>query len=150
MEQSEGFVTGRARPASPRLDKIAIAMSGLCLVHCLAGPLLVVLAPAMLVVLGASDTLFHRLLLLVVVPSSAVGLALGCRQHRNRAVMGLGLLGLATLCFTALTGHELLGELGERALTVGGALIMAAAHVGNFQLCRRATCDAADCEPSSP
>ena len=148
MEQSEGFVTGRARPAWLRLDKIAIAISGLCLAHCLAGPLLVVLAPAMLVAFGVSDTLFHLLLLLVVVPCSAVGLGLGCRQHRNRAVIGLGLLGLATLCFTALTGHELLGELGERALTVGGALIMAAAHVRNFRLCRRAPCHVAACEPS--
>jgi hypothetical protein len=140
MEQGKGLVTGRPRPASLRLDQIAIAMSGLCVAHCLAGPLLVVLAPAMLVAFGVSETLFHRLLLLVVVPFSAVGLGLGCRQHRNRRVIGLGLLGLATLCFTALVGHDLLGELGERVLTVGGACIIAAAHVCNFRLCRRAPC----------
>jgi hypothetical protein len=148
MEQGEGFVTGRPQPASLRLDQIAIAMSGLCVAHCLAGPLFVVLAPAMLAAFGVSDALFHRLLVLVVVPFSAVGLGLGCRQHRNRVVIGLGLLGLTTLCFTALTGHELLGELGERALTVGGALFMAAAHVHNFRLCRRAPCHVTAREPS--
>jgi hypothetical protein len=142
MAGGEGLVTDRPRPASLRLDQVAIAMSGFCVAHCLAGPLLVVLAPAMLAAFGVSEMLFHWLLLLVIVPSSAVGLGLGCRQHRNRSVIGLGLLGLATLCFTALTGHDLLGELGERALTVGGAFIIAAAHVCNFRLCRGAPCHA--------
>jgi hypothetical protein len=127
-------------PASLRLDRVAIAMSGLCVVHCLAGPLLVVLAPAVLVSFGVSDELFHRLLLLVVVPSSAVGLGLGCRRHKDRAVVGLGLLGLSALCLAAIVGHPTLGEEGERMLTLGGAVVIATAHRRNFRLCRRAAC----------
>jgi MerC mercury resistance protein len=142
MEHSEGLVTGRSRLASLRLDQVAIAMSGLCVVHCLAGPLLVVLAPAVLISFGVSDALFHRLLLLVVVPSSAVGLGLGCRRHRDRAVIGLGLLGLAALCLAAIAGHDLLGEAGERALTLAGAVVIATAHLRNFRLCRRSACHA--------
>jgi hypothetical protein len=106
------------------------------------GPLAVVLAPALLVSLGVdgSDTLFHRLLLVVVVPSSALGLGLGCRHHRDRIVIGLGLMGLAAICLAAVAGHPVLGEEGERWLTVAGALTIATAHVRNFRLCRSLAC----------
>ena len=108
--------------------------------HCLVGPLLVVLAPAALVSFGVSDTLFHRLLLLVVIPSSAAGLGLGCRRHKDRAVVALGLVGLSALCLAAIAGHPALGEEGERFLTLGGAVVIATAHLRNFRLCRRAAC----------
>jgi hypothetical protein len=102
--------------------------------------MLVVLAPVVLVSFGVSDTAFHRLLLLLVLPSSALGLALGCRRHRDRTVAVLGLLGLCALCAAAGAGHDVLGEASERAITLGGAVVIAAAHVRNFRLCRRAVC----------
>jgi hypothetical protein len=139
MEHPEGFATGGTW-LSLRLDRVAIALSGLCVVHCLVGPLLLALAPAMLISFGVSDVVFHRLLLLVVVPSSAVALGLGCRRHRDRSVIGLGLLGLSALGLAALVGHEVLGEVGERLLTLGGAVVIATAHLRNFRLCRRAAC----------
>jgi hypothetical protein len=114
----------------------------MCVAHCLVGPLLVVLAPAILGSLGFSDDVFHRLLLGLVLPSSAIGLALGCRRHQDRCVIGLGLLGFAVLCATAIAGHDMLGEAGERVVTVAGSLLIASAHIRNFRLCRHDICQA--------
>jgi MerC mercury resistance protein len=127
-------------PVSRRLDQVAIAMSGVCAVHCLLGPLLTVLAPAVLASLGVSDEVFHVLLLALVLPTSAGALALGCRRHRDGGVVALGALGLGALGLAVILGHDALGEPSERGFTLAGAVVVAAAHARNFQLCRRDRC----------
>lgn len=124
-----------ARPLSPRLDQAAIGLSLLCLVHCLALPLLLVLLPA-LAALPIADERFHLALLTLVLPTSAAALWLGWRRHRRWRVMAWGLAGVGILVFAAAFGHDLLGEGGERGLTVIGALLVAASHLRNFRLCR--------------
>jgi MerC mercury resistance protein len=89
---------------------------------------------------GVPDDVFHVLMLALVLPTSAGALALGCRRHRDAPVVALGALGLAALGLAILAGHDALGEAGERLVTMGGALVVAAAHVRNFQLCRRDRC----------
>ena len=131
-----------AARAYPRLDQVAIAMSTMCAIHCLIGPILIVIAPALLATLGVSDAVFHRLLLALVLPASATALVLGCRRHKDRVVVTLGVLGLGALCAAALAGHDALGELGERLVTLAGAITLAAGHVRNFRLCRRDACGA--------
>jgi hypothetical protein len=122
-----------------RIDCLAIAASGFCAVHCLLGPLAFVLFPA-LAACGLSDQEFHRLLLVLVLPTSSAGLVLGCTGHRDFRVAALGAVSLLSLGFSATLGHELVGELGERIATVTGALLAAGAHVWNFCLCRRHVC----------
>lgn len=118
------------------LDRAAIGMSLLCLVHCLALPVLLVLIPS-LAVLPIADEHFHLVLLYLVLPTSVVALFLGCRRHKNRTVLLWGLSGLAVLVLAAFAGHDLLGDAGERALTVLGALLVALGHLKNVRLGRR-------------
>jgi len=122
------------------LDKFAVSASALCAVHCLSLPLLLGVFPA----LGATffgQEAFHVLLLWFVIPLSVVSLSIGVRQHKSGAVAILGLAGLTILCLAAFFGHDLLGEDGERAATLLGATIIAAAHLRNFSLCRQVACD---------
>ena len=134
----------RLAALQPQADKVAISLSVLCALHCLALPLAVALLPS-LVAIGLQDEIFHIWIVLVVIPVSVYALTLGCRKHRNTGVLLGGLSGLLLLCVTALFGHDLAGESGERALTLAGALIIAASHARNFQLCReRNTCDCSD------
>lgn len=124
---------------SERLDGFAITASALCLVHCLALPVALTVIPA----LGASwvaDERLHLWLLALVLPSSALALGLGCRRHRSLAVAGTGLAGLALLAAAALAAGPLWGAAAERGLTVIAATLVAAAHIGNFRLCRRDRC----------
>ncbi|MEM9255230.1 MAG: MerC domain-containing protein [Pseudomonadota bacterium] len=120
----------------PLADRAAIGVSLLCALHCLAIPVAAVMMPAVLATGIASES-FHAWLVLLVVPLSAFALTLGCRKHRNTQVFWVGVLGLLCLCLTPILGHDLLGEWGERALTLVGASLVALSHVKNFQLCQR-------------
>lgn len=120
-------------------DKFAVSSSTLCALHCIALPFLIGVFPA----IGASflaDENFHYWLLGLVVPSSAFGLLLGCRKHKNFAILGAGCFGVAILILAALFGHDFIGENGERLATLFGATIIASAHIYNFKLCRSSNC----------
>ena len=116
-------------------DRIAIALSSFCAVHCLVAPLIVVLFPTM-IALGLDDDSFHLWLLVAVVPVSVVALGLGCRDHGNKLVLGVGLLGVTLLSLAGILGHDFLGESAERVLTLVGSGLIAASHIRNFILCR--------------
>jgi predicted permease len=116
-------------------DKTAIGLSLLCALHCLAVPVAVALAPS-LIALGLQDEAFHMWLILAVFPLSVVALALGCRAHRNTSVLAIGIVGLTVLCSPLLLGHDMLGEWGERILTLLGSMLIATSHFRNFQLCQ--------------
>ncbi len=113
---------------TPWADLSAAALSGLCLLHCLALPLLASLLP----VLGTwSDAEWvHGLFVLMALPLSL--LALG-RAHARRR-LPWRMWALAALGLLALTA----GALGwpdtrwETPITVGGSLLLVATHLWNL------------------
>lgn len=115
-------------------DKAAICLSFICALHCLLLPAAVLLLPS-IAMLGIDDELFHRVFLIGVLPTSLFALLSGQRRHEDRSVFAIGLVGLAILITTALAGHELMGELAERAATVIGSSLVALSHYRNFKLC---------------
>jgi hypothetical protein len=125
---------------TPWMDKLAISTSMLCAVHCLTLPLLLGFAPALGTTIFGQES-FHTLLLWLVIPLSLVALTLGCRAHKNVAVMVLGAFGIVVLFLAAFFGHDYLGEVGERIATLIGASAIAAGHLRNYTLCRRVKCD---------
>ena len=123
-------------PIRQLLDSLAVTISGVCAVHCLALPLIVAAYP----LLGSwsmDDLLFHRLLLIVIIPVSLIALLLGYRTHRSRQVAVLGMLGIAILALVAMSGHDWLSTTAERLATTGGGLILASGHVINAINARR-------------
>ena len=84
---------------------------------------------------------FHIWLIWAVVPLSFLSLLAGCRRHKSAMVIYYGLSGVGILILSALLGHEIMGELGERFSTVTGAAILAFAHMQNFSLCRQSNCE---------
>lgn len=115
-------------------DRIAISGSALCMLHCLATPVLLVAVPvATSTFMG--DEHFHVFLVAIVLPVSLAALFMGCRRHKDRAVLLLGSVGLASLVIVALLGHDLLGELGEKAATVISGAVLAVGHLRNYRLC---------------
>ncbi len=119
-----------------RLDRAAVAISGLCAVHCLALPALVVVFP-LLSGFAEDDAWFHQLLLFFIIPISVVALVLGFRRHRATIVLVLGTAGIAILTLVALHGHDILGITGERWATTAGGLTLAAGHIINMARSRR-------------
>ncbi len=123
------------------LDRFAIALSMLCAVHCLAVPVLLVTFPSFMVSFHFDDHVFHELLIFLVVPSSIIAILLGCKSHNSQQVLTLACIGIVALIATALLGHDVLGETGEKSATLIAASILAFAHWKNYSLCRHNSCN---------
>ncbi len=119
-------------------DKAAIGLSLLCAAHCLALPLLLVLVPS-LTALQLDNEAFHMWMVFAVIPTSTYALTIGCKQHKRYRLLILGLLGLSCLILAVALGEALLGEIGEKALTVVGAGFIAYGHYKNYRLCQQHT-----------
>lgn len=125
-----------------QLDRLAILLSGVCVLHCLLTPAALALLPLLTLGIGGEDH-FHELMLWVVLPVSTLGLGLGWRQHRHNGILLLGVASMALLAFAGTWGHHHLPHAAEAALTVVGSLSLAAAHVLNFRRLRHRRCDMA-------
>jgi hypothetical protein len=116
-------------------DKVAISLSMLCMVHCLAFPLLLALLPS-IALLPFDKEYFHILMVAAVIPISIYALTLGCKKHKNFSIVTLGALGLLCLVSAVLLGENRIGEIGEKLLTVIGGILIALSHYKNFRLCQ--------------
>ncbi len=121
---------------STSLDKLAINLSLLCVVHCLALPVMLALLPTIVAPFLAQEGL-HLWLIIAVVPTSIYSLALGCNKHRRITVFLIGLLGLCCMLIAIVFGHDYFGENGEKAFTLLGSTFIIFAHVRNFKLCQK-------------
>lgn len=110
--------------APPRLDGLGIALSALCLVHCLALPLLATGALAW----AASERVHAGLTVALCAVVIAVAVP-GYRRHRRAAVPALLVGGVALLVAAVVAG-----EAGETALTAAGSVALVAGHVLNLRL----------------
>ena len=129
-------------------DKMAIGLSLLCAIHCLAMPLLVGFLPA-LSTYWVADESFHVWMLVAVIPTSVVALLLGCKKHKRYQVLTFGILGIAFMV-SALALEELIGHEGEKAFTLIGGVLIAIGHILNFRLCNAKEEECADgCETHS-
>lgn len=121
------------------IDKTAISFSVICAIHCLLVPIAITLLPV-LAATPLEGEVFHKLLLIGVLPASIVGLTLGCKKHKKWNNVVLGGIGLSALVFAAFFGHDLTGELGEKVITVIGAILISWSHLRNHKLCSLNKC----------
>ena len=124
-------------------DKSAIVLSFLCALHCLLLPAAIVLYPSTLGFLPGDESV-HFALLFVVIPISAYALVKGGKVHKSRKVFITGISGLLVLVAAVVLGHDILGEIGEKILTVLGSIIVIIAHVQNHLICRATDCECHD------
>jgi len=115
------------------LDKTAMGFSIACILHCILTPIALILFPAILASSPLAGEGFHKLMLLVVIPTSVIALAMGCRKHGSLNVIFLCTLGLTILLAGGLLGENL-GENGEVIVTVIGAVVLAIGHFRNYTL----------------
>ena len=127
--------------ARPRLADLAgLALSATCLIHCLALPMLLLLAPAIGHWIALPEGT-HAAILLLALPAAYVAMRGGWHRHRRPAPMVIAAVGLALLAL-GLAAHEGLiaasdPESADRLLTSMGALTLAAAHIANWRLSHR-------------
>ena len=106
----------------PRLDRIAIGLSGLCLVHCVATAVALGLLSAAGGFLGAP--IIHELGLVLAMLLGAVALGRGILEHGYMLPSAIGGLGLGVMAGALTMPHD-----GSEALfTVVGVMILALGH----------------------
>jgi len=104
------------------IDRMAIGLSGLCLVHCVASAVLVmVLASAGGLLL---DPRIHEVGLLLAIALGMIGLGRGIFEHGFMLPVAVGALGLGTMAGSLTLSH---GP-EEVFYSVFGVLILALGH----------------------
>lgn len=109
------------------LDASAVGLSGLCLAHCLALPVVAAFLP----VLGtwAEAEWVHLAFLAAAVPISALALVRS-GGWRSPSVLGPALAGIGLLASGVFLAQS---EGAELAMTVAGGLALATAHSLNWR-----------------
>ena len=128
--------TKRIRSVS---DWFGIIASTTCGIHCIVVPTLLVTGTVLPASFLADET-FHLALLWVIVPAAVLAFGIGCRKHKDMQVLALGIIGVSGMILAVTLPHEIIGETGERAITLVSAAILVLAHYRNFRLCQSADC----------
>ena len=113
-------------------DRFAIGASGLCLLHCLLLPIILVGLPSGIHALGGGET-FHLIILSTAIPLSMWGLISGRKLHDAIRPVQLGVAGLLFLV-TGISFELAEAPLIGTMLTVCGSLILVGAHILNWKL----------------
>ena len=109
-----------------RLDRMAIGLSGLCVVHCLATTILLALVSAAGGMLGAP--FIHEVGLGLAMIMGALALGRGILEHGYSMPSAVGGLGLGVMAGALTLPHD-----GTEALfTIVGVAILALGHRLNF------------------
>ena len=119
------------------LDRVAVTGSAVCMIHCLALPLLLAAAPSLSAIIAIPES-FHRWVLLFAAPVAMVALLGGNVRHKVPLPLCLGLIGLALMTIGAFVLREGAAEI---AITVAGSVLVATAHIMNQRL-RHSSCTA--------
>lgn len=108
--------------ATSRLDRIAMGLSGLCLVHCVATAVLLGLLASAGSLLG--KPIIHEVGLVLAMLIGAIALGRGVREHGFILPAAVGVTGLCVMGY-ALTLHE---SGLEPIFTMTGVMILALGH----------------------
>lgn len=113
--------------ASSLLDRLAIGLSGLCLVHCVAGVAFV----GLFAVSGQMlDHDVHVIGLMLALPLAMVALWRGQLVHRRRVIAALGACGIALMAASVFVAH---GAPAEILASVLGVAMLGVAHLWNMR-----------------
>ena len=107
----------------PQLDKLAIGLSGLCAVHCIATAVTVGLLSSLAGVLHAP--IIHEAGLVIAMVLGAIALGQGARRHGMVIPLSVGALGLGIMAGALSLPH---GWSGETAYTLLGVALLALGH----------------------
>ncbi|OYX65573.1 MAG: hypothetical protein B7Y88_07935 [Sphingomonadales bacterium 32-64-17] len=110
-----------------RFDRLGVVLSALCLVHCIAGTVLVAGMG-----LGATfllDPAIHRVGLVLAVIVAGIAIGIGAVRHRRRLPFVVAMTGLSFMGGALAVGHGA----EEVVLTMIGVVLVATGHVLNLR-----------------
>jgi predicted membrane protein len=109
-------------------DQLGAMCSGLCIVHCLATPVILALGVSGIIATVFTAELFHQLLVIPVSLLLLLTLIQAYKKHGASLHLLMGLLGI-TLLITAL----MLNEQYEAMFTISGGTLLISYHILNLR-----------------
>ena len=147
------------------LDHFAIGMATVCAIHCLLTPILIMALPIVATSFFVHQD-FHLWMIFLVLPTTTFAVFMGCRNHKDRAVLALSAIGLSILLLALIQERACYASEGDVAVSSAdceicsrdvaaestpmqagvwlnaiGGFFLASAHIRNFRLCRKSSCD---------
>lgn len=113
-----------------QLDRTGIVLSGLCVLHCVLG---IVLVSALGI--GSQALLspkIHEIGLVLAIAVGTVTLGLGALRHGAGGPLAVGAAGILLMAAGLASGHGL----PEALLTIAGVALVATAHIRNLRHAR--------------
>lgn len=111
------------------LDAAGIGLASLCIIHCMAMPLMVAAMPILSDVLDLPEA-FHLGMVLAAVPLSGFGLLQGFGRHGRVLPPILGFAGLGVMIAAVAFASS---ETGETIMTAAGSVALVLAHLMNWR-----------------
>ena len=125
-------------------DRLGLAVSGVCAVHCLLLPVTLSVLP-LWPIAAAFEAWLHPLLALLLVPTTVLAAHEGYRQHRRLHIAVLLGAGLAVVIAAVALGRGGVSEFAEAGLMLAGSALLLTGHWRNWRADR--CCDAAEACP---
>lgn len=119
-------------------DRLGIWASALCVVHCIATPVLLSFSSVFAHFLPGEERT-HRTLATLIAFIGAVAIVHGFRIHGRLRILFLMAAGLACIFAGAYLGDRLPSHNVEVMITLLGSCLMIASHRLNHTFCRRCT-----------
>jgi len=119
-------------------DRIGICASGLCLIHCIATPVFLIMFPSLKLAYFEHQS-FHQVFGVVVVSSVLIAVYPQCRKHGHKDIIIWAISGVLFILAGIFLGHDY-GEGYEHGLTILGSLLLIIAHIKNMRV-RHGKCE---------
>lgn len=123
--------------AHRRMDSVGLWMSSLCIIHCLAAPILALALP----IAGLAHPFheyFHFILALILWPMALWAFGVGYWCHRRIFILIAGIFGMILISISALSTPEnylpmfhFFSAIPHTLTTITGSLILVTAHLLN-------------------
>jgi len=122
-------------------DRIAISLSCLCVIHCIAFPIVASLIPVFATTLHHGHAIhefwFHQFILIFILPFSIFAIIIGYQRHKQILPVIVTTIGLLVLVATALfagtlISNHIIPHQSETLLTLIGGIIHAIGHTMNL------------------
>lgn len=134
----QNFYIREAFVNSKILDRLGICGSGLCLIHCMAAPVLLLLFPTFKLAFLEHHS-FHEILGVLVVSSVLMAVYPQCRKHGHKDIIVYAIAGVSFILSGIFLGADL-GEELEHIVTIFGSILLIIAHFKNIKV-RHGKCE---------
>lgn len=114
-------------------DKLGILLSALCLIHCILGPILLVLIPS--ISQFFTEEWIHIFLFIFVVLVAGYVFLSHYKYHRSKSILVSAFSGIFLLSL-GLFLHDSLNAISHALINLPGSLLLIWAHWQNLQICK--------------